>query len=139
MRVLVTGCRHWRPDALAAEVIGRLLDRYGVPLVIVHGNAPGVDATFRDVADAMLAPDTEAHAADWDHYGRGAGPRRNAEMVALGADLCLAIHRDIRSSLGTRDCARRAIEAGIPTYLIDSDAIPSRPRRIGIADLDRRP
>ena len=49
------------------------------------------------------------------------GPARNREMVKAGADLCLAFHRSLATSKGTKDCARQALAAGIPTYLIDSD------------------
>jgi hypothetical protein len=48
-------------------------------------------------------------------------------MVAAGAEMCIAFHRAISASKGTKDCARQAIEAGIPTYLIDSEAaVPKR-------------
>ena len=49
-------------------------------------------------------------------FNANAGPIRNAEMVALGAEMCLAFHRAIAASRGTKDCARRALAAGIPTY-----------------------
>ncbi len=41
-------------------------------------------------------------------------------MIRLGAEMCLAFHRAISASKGAKDCVRRALEAGIPTYLIDS-------------------
>jgi hypothetical protein len=42
-------------------------------------------------------------------------------------EMCLASHRAISASKGTKACARRAIETGIPTYLIDTDAaVPKR-------------
>jgi hypothetical protein len=80
----------------------------------------------RKVAGAELR---RGAAADWDRFGKRAGPIRNAEMVAAGAMLCLAFHRFLPGSKGTKDCARRALAAGIPTWLIDSDAgIPRRLR-----------
>jgi AhpD family alkylhydroperoxidase len=59
--------------------------------------------------------------------GNFVGPARNREMVASGADMCVAVHGSLATNKGTNDCARQAIEAGIPTYLIDSaDGIPRR-------------
>jgi hypothetical protein len=51
------------------------------------------------------------------------------EMVNAGAGLCIAVHRllDEQQRI-TKNCARHAIEAGIPTYLIDSDEV--KPKRL---------
>lgn len=126
MRILITGDRFWNCHVLAAGVLQRLIDRYGRELVIVHGDATGVDESFGTAAKG-LGLTVEPHPADWDRFGKGAGPKRNAEMVAAGADLCIAVHRFVFNSKGTKDAARRAIAAGIPTYLIDSDkAVPKR-------------
>ncbi len=52
---------------------------------------------------------------------------RDREMVKAGADLCIALHRSIETSKGTKDCVRQALAAGIPVYLIEDDqAIPRR-------------
>jgi hypothetical protein len=150
MRVIITGDRAWHAPALAAEVVKRLLVRYGPDLVIVHGGATGIDWSFTQ-ACANLGVKVEVHPARWDHldvpgavirenkygvrYNANAGPIRNAEMVAAGAGLCVALHRFLRQSRGTKDCVRRAIEAKIPTYLVDSEQ--GRPRRL-LADDPRR-
>jgi hypothetical protein len=62
-----------------------------------------------------------------DHpYNANAGLDRNAEMVAAGAEMCVAFHRFLATSRRTKDCVRRALEAGIPTYLIDSEKTETR-------------
>src|SRR5262249_32371068 len=47
---------------------------------------------------------------------------RDQETVDAGAEFCIAFHKIISSSRGAKTCVRRDIAAGIPTYLIDSDA-----------------
>ena len=70
-----------------------------------------------------------AHVADWKGLGNIAGPMRNREMVEAGADLCIALHRTIETSKGTKDCMRQALAAGISVYLVEDDrAIPRRVR-----------
>lgn len=145
-RVLITGSRSWRCLPLAARIIERLIAKHGKEnLTLVHGDCPtGVDFAFHLAAvDAGLIMQIERWPADWDNvdipgavvrrnktgklYNANAGPLRNKAMVNAGADLCLAVHRDIRFSKGSKGCARLALAAGIPTYLIDSeDGEPKR-------------
>jgi hypothetical protein len=49
--------------------------------------------------------------------------------------MCIGFHRFLTGSRGTKDCVWRAIEAGIPTYLIDSEAAEPRRLREGDAKL----
>ena len=58
-----------------------------------------------------LGWEIESHPAEWKTYGKAAGMRRNAEMVALGADLCLAFPTP--ASIGTYGCMEMARKAGI--------------------------
>jgi len=74
----------------------------------------------------------EPHVADRKGLGNIAGPARNREMVESGADLCIALHRTLETSRGTRDCIKQALAAGIPVWLIDGDE--AVPRRIGAND-----
>jgi hypothetical protein len=53
-------------------------------------------------------------------------------MVAAGAGMCVVFHRNLAWSRGTKDCARRAIKAGILTYLIGSEE--ARPQRLRAGD-----
>ncbi len=81
-------------------------------LIIVHGGARGADQ-FADDAARGWGWIPEAHPADWARYDRSAGYRRNAAMVALGADVCLAFILD--ESRGASHTATLAEAAGIPT------------------------
>lgn len=147
MRIIVTGDRNWYAPDLAEQVLNRLILRYGPGLVIIHGAATGIDRSFAE-ACGELEIEQEPLPARWeelDHpeavirydgrgrpYNANAGPIRNQAMVDAGAGMCLAFHRAISASKGTKDCARRAIAAGIPTYLIDSDR--AEPKRLKEGD-----
>jgi hypothetical protein len=125
--VIVTRDRAWDCREQAEHAVRRPAAKYGQDLVIVHGAAGGVDAAFGAATEA-LGVAVEPHKAEWVRLGKRAGPSRNQRMVDAGADICLAVHRFIANSKGTKDCARRAIAAGIPTYLIDGS--DSRPKRL---------
>jgi len=57
---------------LAAEVLRRLVARYGQDIIIVHGDSTGVDESFRTAARGFGLT-VEAHPANRD-LGRKAGP-----------------------------------------------------------------
>lgn len=57
----------------------------------------------------------EVFVAHWSVLGRSAGPKRNAAMVAAGADLALAFYAPPPAlNRGTSGCVRLARAAGIP-------------------------
>jgi hypothetical protein len=126
-RILITGSRAWDNPGLLAYELALAAGKSGVPrdeVVIVHGACPtGADAQAAGFA-VMHGYRTEPHPADWQQ-GKSAGPRRNAELVALGADVCLAFLMpcakpgcrqglDGHASHGASHCADIAEKAGIP-------------------------
>lgn len=111
-RILITGSRDWTDltiiqNAITVHTLGKSKWR----TTIVHGACP----TGADYLAAKFALDkglnVEAYPADWDKYGRAAGPMRNQRMVDLGADICLAF--PLGESRGTRHCMKAAEKAGI--------------------------
>lgn len=90
-------------------------------IIIVHGAAKGADTMAGDFvrhARAFLSGigytiREERHPAEWDKFGKGAGPIRNQAMVDLGADLCVAFFTDRTTSRGTKHCVAAAKKAGI--------------------------
>jgi hypothetical protein len=139
VRVLVTGDRNWTCDAVAAHVLAGLEERHGMKgFTIVHGDATGVDATFRAACEAM-EHHHEPHPARWDDveapgarikadktgraYNAAAGPIRNQEMVESGVAFAVAVHKNLGWSNGTRDCVSRCIAAGVKVYWISCDKV----------------
>lgn len=123
MRILVTGSRDWTDAQTVFDALEKAA--YGaVEVTVVHGaNARGADRIAADYAKARFW-NVEPHPADWGRHKSAAGPIRNEEMVALGADVCLAFAmpcskptcagRTPHDSHGTWHCAAKADEAGIP-------------------------
>ena len=119
-RILVTGSREWGDAQELRFALIRAATPYLPAAVVVHGACPtGADAMAAEWAADMGVP-TEPHPADWDRLGKAAGPARNAEMVALGADLCLAFFKEGSGNRGTSDCAEKALAAGIPVRRVTS-------------------
>lgn len=116
MRILVTGSRDWTDWRVISKA---LLDHWGYSVTVVHGACPtGAD----EIADWLCTEvltyvecilEMERHPAEWGKYGKSAGFRRNAEMVNLGADVCLAFIKN--GSKGATNTADLAERAGIPT------------------------
>jgi hypothetical protein len=76
---------------------------------LIHGGAPGVDSFAGEWALSRSVPQV-VYPAEWDRYGRSAGPRRNAQMLAEGKpDIVFAFP----GGIGTADMVRRAERAGV--------------------------
>lgn len=123
MRILVTGSRHLREAHRETVISGIVAASRLVPFsptdpgTLVHGGGiGGADWLAASIADNWVGWTPEPHPADWDKHGRAAGPIRNTYMVQLGADVCVAFPQ--RASVGTIDCLKKAIAAGIMTLVI---------------------
>ena len=115
-RLLVTGSRTWHDIRAIELALAAVLARHPEGVLLVHGACPrGADAIAAAYAARTPGYQVEAHPADWRRYGRAAGYRRNAEMIAQGADGCAAFIRG--GSPGSTSAVRLARAAGIPAWL----------------------
>lgn len=115
MRVLISGDREWTDKKRIREYI---LSRPDVITYVIEGEARGADTLAREVANE-LGIRVMPFPANWKRYGRGAGPKRNQQMLDEGKpDEVCGFHDDIRESKGTRDMLRRALAAGIKTLIV---------------------
>jgi len=127
-RILVTGSRDWDDRLAVYRELARVCDEFGLNyepddwgntmpdptmVTVVHGHCPTGADYWADEWCTGLFFEAERHPADWEKHGKRAGFLRNAEMVALGADICLAFIKN--GSNGARHTAGLAEMAGIPT------------------------
>lgn len=143
-RVIVTGSRDLVNDRKVFEELGNLYHQTEGPFVVRHGDCPTGADRFASVWCEFGQDDVYEipHPADWDNcspdcppghrkmkapgdtvhpgflsdYCPKAGPRRNAEMAALGADFCLAF--PLGKSYGTWNCVNECKKAGIPVKVM---------------------
>lgn len=114
MILLVTGSRDGHPQV--EEWLSHTHAQTSITLLIV-GCADGVDKQARDWADAN-GVDKKVFYADWEKYGRRAGPLRNGQMVAHYvriAQLAVPVWAAAfprSGSVGTYDCCRQLRAAG---------------------------
>lgn len=109
IRIIVCGGRDFRGRALVERTLDTLHAKHRIALVI-QGGAAGADALARAWAKRRGVA-CETHEAEWQTYGRAAGPLRNARMLADGApDLVVAFP----GGKGTRDMTERAEAASVP-------------------------
>lgn len=111
MRVLVCGGR----DFTDKESAFAILDAYHstIPITqIIEGGALGADRIGRDWAVANGVPH-QTFPADWERYGRSAGPVRNQQMLDEGKpDFVLAFP----GGKGTANMVKLSKAAKIPTF-----------------------
>lgn len=87
------------------------------PLVIIQGGARGADLIARDRC-AYHDIKFQTFPAEWDRYGKAAGPIRNQQMLDEGKPDCvIAFHDDIENSRGTKDMVERARKAGLTVHV----------------------
>lgn len=116
-RVLVTGSRTWTDRKTIEDVLFHIKNQFG-KFTLVSGACPtGADHIAEEIASEM-GLEVERHPADWKRHGRGAGFVRNAEMVNLGADLCIAFI--LNESKGATMTADLAHKKGIPVWKRES-------------------
>ncbi len=83
-RVVIAGCRDYNNYAEAKVYIDFCLCnlRKENNIVILSGCASGADAIGERYAEEN-GLEVEKHPADWEKYGRSAGPRRNKQMAEI--------------------------------------------------------
>lgn len=109
VRVAIVGSRGFPKLDLVRNYVAGYEDWSPQP-VIVSGGAPGVDSVAEMVAK-RVGLKTRIILPNWNKYGKGAGFRRNAEILA-NADRVVAFWDGL--SKGTLHTIQLAAELGMP-------------------------
>lgn len=110
--VLGTGSREWTDEDAIVKMF-RTVDAPPADVIYRHGAARGFDTLSARIAKEGFGWELDPCPADWDQYGKKAGPIRNAEMIAKlpKPDVCFGF--PLVGSKGTYDCMAKAKAAGI--------------------------
>jgi N-glycosidase YbiA len=78
MKLLVCGGRNFKDIEFACNVLGMIHQEHPITC-LVHGAAKGADTIGGAWAEELGIP-TEVYPAEWERYGKSAGPIRNEKM-----------------------------------------------------------
>lgn len=112
MKVLICGSRFYTDYNRILQYVRSLENA-----VIIAGGAKGAD-TLAVMAAKACSFTFREYPAQWEKYGKKAGPIRNQTMLDMEKpDIVAAFHEDIDSSKGTKDMVTRAIKSGVPVMI----------------------
>ena len=122
LALLITGDRKWTDIKAIMRESKVLMKEYNV-IIVIHGAAAGADKIGAYVFDTYGIT-VDPMPADWDQYGKAAGPIRNGQMLKkllkFKADkkLVLAFHPDLSKSKGTKDMVTQARKAHVDVKVV---------------------
>ena len=126
MYVIVCGSRTFTDAGLLAAVMDRTVAKLKADkLVIVTGAAKGADELAERWALAR-GYTVRRHHPDWKKYGKAAGMRRSAEMVAESQALVAFWDGE---SPGTEATVAMATRRGLKVKVVRFDAAPAKGRK----------
>lgn len=135
-RVIIAGSRYYDDyDTLKAKcdkILSAKLSDPSTTVIILSGGARGADTLGVQYAMERSLK-VEWHSADWNRYGRAAGPRRNAEMAAV-ANALIAFPKDGAANTGTNNMISLAKERGLLVRVIE----PKKKEPLIIQELDEK-
>jgi len=124
-RVIIAGSRKFNDYNKMLFTV----DRIGLHLIntidqveIISGHALGADSLGEKLAKAYGYP-LKIFPADWDTYGRAAGPIRNEQMAkyAAAADRGILVAFPVGESRGTRNMIKLAKQYGLETEVVETE------------------
>lgn len=110
-KVVISGDRK-ASEFFHGKFIRDYIFKLPINCTILHGGCKGVDILAHKYARER-GMNVEIYHAEWDKYGKAAGPIRNKKMLDQNPHLVLAFHPDLNRSKGTMHMINIAKEKGV--------------------------
>ena len=125
VRAIIAGSRDFYSPGIFNNIMSELLS--GIPdddLEIISGGCRGADKMGEEWANFWNIKCT-VFPADWDKYGRAAGPIRNDQMAkyASEADKGILIAFPVGASRGTRNMIKTAERYGLEVHVCECPTV----------------
>jgi hypothetical protein len=115
MRTIIAGSREVYDSAITEKAIR---DSGFDVTTVLCGTCRGPDTHGEQWAKRNNVP-VEYYPADWNTFGKSAGPRRNQQMVDKAEALIVVM---VPWSRGARGCLAMAKAAGLKTFVVELQA-----------------
>lgn len=126
MMIIVCGDRNWSNRQLVNQVLNKYYNELTRDVkVLVHGGCRGADLIASEEG-RKIGFKIKEYSANWDLYGKAAGPVRNEKMLKenlIWNPKVIAFHNDIKSSKGTKHMVNIAKKAGLEVVVVTEQNI----------------
>jgi aspartate aminotransferase-like enzyme len=111
LKILVSGSRYYKNYRKILSFLTRMKQKHS-EVIVVEGGARGADTLARKACEKLNIKCKEYN-ANWEKYGRAAGPIRNQQMLDDNDDIEIVaiFHEELNKSKGTKDMLKRARKA----------------------------
>ena len=117
-RILICGDRNWTDVGAIKKIIK---EHANDTTTIIQGECQGADLIAKSVAKKLKIKSI-GFPAEWQKYGKAAGPIRNQKMLGEGLPtIVFAFHDNIVASRGTKYMVMKSKKYGIPVWLYAND------------------
>lgn len=131
MVVLICGTRGHTSDGVyfaVKETLEQIIESmWWYDMEIIHGACPDSPDLFGDRLGEEYGMEVRRFLADWKTHGKGAGFKRNKEMVKEMPDVTIAVWDGF--SKGTEDTIVRSVQAGIPVRIVPVNELPEHTKK----------
>ena len=126
---MITGDRNYKNEVVAEAGIKLIASCYEIKgTSFAHGECRGADKLVGGFAE-KYGFEVKKFPAEWDKYGRAAGPIRNKEMVDLLPNVVMIFHDNLKESVGTKDCVKQVLKkikketSWQPIFILNAEVI----------------